>query len=58
MVLELFNILDAKVSDIDDLYASRLAGSRLKASKMFTRIRRFRARPEWLSTSRSERSSG
>jgi hypothetical protein len=26
VVLELFNILDAKVSDIDYFYASRLAG--------------------------------
>ena len=44
LVLEVFNIFDAEVSDIDYFYASRLPGEPEEASRTFTRIRRCRAR--------------
>ena len=55
LVLEVFNLFDAKVSDIDYFYTSRLPASRPAASTTFTPIPPCRARCEPACDSRSER---
>ena len=54
LVIEAFNLFDAKVSDIDYFYASRLPGEPLVASKTSISIRRSRGRSVSGSSSRFE----
>ena len=54
VVLELFNVFDANVSDIDYFYASRLPGEARKVSRMSTHIPRCRGLRVSVCSSRSD----